>query len=108
MPQYGAFYRASQKEPAIQGQVKLWESYDINLIEDTTPLRLGAQAKSQIEVLRSGISAAMPKSPAVIPAAHSVPGLIFDIGMSEGNDTEYYLAKGFRVVGVRGRCKNLL
>lgn len=26
--------------------------------------------------------------------------LIFDIGMSEGNDTAYYLAKGFRVVGV--------
>jgi FkbM family methyltransferase len=26
--------------------------------------------------------------------------LIFDVGMSEGNDTAYYLAKGFRVVGV--------
>lgn len=26
--------------------------------------------------------------------------LIFDIGMSEGNDTEFYLRKGFRVVGV--------
>lgn len=26
--------------------------------------------------------------------------LIFDIGMSEGNDTAFYLAKGFRVVGV--------
>jgi FkbM family methyltransferase len=27
-------------------------------------------------------------------------GLIFDVGTSEGNDTEYYLAKGFRVVSV--------
>jgi FkbM family methyltransferase len=27
-------------------------------------------------------------------------GLIFDIGMSEGNDTAFYLAKGFNVVGV--------
>lgn len=27
-------------------------------------------------------------------------GLIFDLGMSEGNDTAYYLQKGFRVVGV--------
>ena len=26
--------------------------------------------------------------------------LIFDIGMSEGNDTEFYLQKGFNVVGV--------
>jgi glycosyltransferase involved in cell wall biosynthesis len=26
--------------------------------------------------------------------------LIFDIGMAEGNDTAFYLAKGFRVVGV--------
>jgi FkbM family methyltransferase len=26
--------------------------------------------------------------------------LIFDLGMSEGNDTAYYLAKGFSVVGV--------
>ena len=26
--------------------------------------------------------------------------LIFDIGMSEGNDSAYYLAKGFDVVGV--------
>lgn len=30
----------------------------------------------------------------------SSPELIFDIGMSEGNDTAFYLAKGFRVVGV--------
>jgi FkbM family methyltransferase len=28
------------------------------------------------------------------------PDLIYDIGMSEGNDTDYYLRKGFRVVGV--------
>lgn len=27
-------------------------------------------------------------------------GLIFDLGVSEGNDTAYYLAKGFRVVAV--------
>jgi FkbM family methyltransferase len=30
----------------------------------------------------------------------TAPGLIFDIGMSEGNDTAFYLAKGFNVVGV--------
>ena len=27
-------------------------------------------------------------------------GLIVDLGMSEGNDTEFYLEKGFRVIGV--------
>jgi FkbM family methyltransferase len=31
--------------------------------------------------------------------------LIFDIGMSEGNDSEFYLAKGFRVVGVEADVK---
>ena len=31
------------------------------------------------------------------PAFH---GLIFDLGVSEGNDTAFYLAKGFRVVAV--------
>jgi hypothetical protein len=29
-----------------------------------------------------------------------VADLIADIGMSEGNDTDFYLKKGFRVVGV--------
>ncbi len=32
----------------------------------------------------------------------SPPKTIFDIGMAEGNDTAYYLAKGFNVVGVEG------
>ena len=27
-------------------------------------------------------------------------GLIFDIGMNNGNDTDFYLAKGFHVVAV--------
>jgi hypothetical protein len=29
-----------------------------------------------------------------------VPDLIYDIGMHNGNDTAYYLFRGFRVVGV--------
>lgn len=31
---------------------------------------------------------------------HFVPNLIVDVGMSEGDDTAFYLAKGFDVVGV--------
>ena len=37
-------------------------------------------------------------------------GLIMDLGMSEGNDTAYYLAKGFQVIGVEadtGMCRHL-
>ncbi len=37
-------------------------------------------------------------------------GLVFDIGVSEGNDTAFYLAKGFRVIGVeadRATCVKL-
>jgi FkbM family methyltransferase len=32
--------------------------------------------------------------------SHAEERVIFDIGMSEGNDTAFYLRKGFRVVGV--------
>jgi len=42
--------------------------------------------------------------------AKAVQNLIFDIGMSEGNDTAFYLAKGFQVVGVEADpvvCANL-
>ena len=34
------------------------------------------------------------------PHKYKRPRLIFDIGMNHGEDTEFYLAKGFRVVGV--------
>lgn len=43
-------------------------------------------------------------SPSTLPEDTKVltinSNLIFDIGMSEGNDTAYYLEKGFRVVGI--------
>jgi hypothetical protein len=29
-----------------------------------------------------------------------MPDYIYDFGMNNGDDTEYYLKKGFRVVGV--------
>jgi hypothetical protein len=30
----------------------------------------------------------------------SVPGLIYDLGMNNGDDTDYYLKRGFEVVAV--------
>jgi FkbM family methyltransferase len=41
--------------------------------------------------------AAAPAQPRVASVNNN---LIFDIGMSEGNDTEFYLSKGFNVIGV--------
>jgi capsular polysaccharide biosynthesis protein len=38
-------------------------------------------------------------------AARPAPDLVFEIGMSEGNDTAFYLAKGFRVIGVEPDVK---
>ena len=40
----------------------------------------------------------------------TVEGLVMDLGMSEGNDTAYYLSKGFKVIGVEadtGMCEQL-
>ena len=37
-------------------------------------------------------------------------GVVMDIGVSEGNDTAFYLAKGFQVVAVEadpGMCRTL-
>lgn len=31
---------------------------------------------------------------------HGIDNLIIDVGMSEGNDTDFYLKKGFRVIGI--------
>jgi 16S rRNA A1518/A1519 N6-dimethyltransferase RsmA/KsgA/DIM1 with predicted DNA glycosylase/AP lyase activity len=33
-------------------------------------------------------------------------GLVIDIGVSEGNDSAYYLAKGFRVVAVEADSRS--
>lgn len=41
----------------------------------------------------------LPRSDAPLFAA-ARPNLIIDVGMSEGNDTAFYLAKGFDVVGI--------
>jgi FkbM family methyltransferase len=49
---------------------------------------------------------ATPEPAAPVAATSGLQAdLIFDIGMSEGNDSEFYLAKGFRVVGVEADVK---
>jgi FkbM family methyltransferase len=82
------FIERLKKQPQFQNHRGLWEAYDVNHLEDIRPLRLAARVQKQADAIARGTRLA-PQ-----------PDLIFDIGMSEGNDTAFYLAKGFRVVGV--------
>jgi FkbM family methyltransferase len=40
------------------------------------------------------------RSPSENAASLCVPGLVFDVGMHKGEDAEFYLNRGFRVIGV--------
>ncbi len=82
------FIERLKKRPQFQSLPGLWQRYDINEVEDTAPLRLVPRLRAQLAAIARGVS------------QRPVPELIFDIGMSEGNDTAFYLAKGFRVVGL--------
>jgi FkbM family methyltransferase len=87
------FIERLKKRPQFQNQRNLWESYDYKQVEDKSPLQLVPRANIQLNaIIRGTVSA---------PASN----LIFDIGMSEGNDSAFYLAKGFRVVGVEADVK---
>lgn len=79
------------KRPEISGGQNIFESLDLNEVEDTAPRRFTEKVKQHIakyQVTPDAVKAVVDE------------GLIFDIGMSEGNDSAFYLAKGFRVVGV--------
>ncbi len=67
---------------------RVWDGYDINDVEDRAPLARAPAVRAQLAAIAGG------------PAERPVPDLVFDIGMSDGHDTAFYLAKGFRVVGV--------
>jgi FkbM family methyltransferase len=81
------FLERLRKRPELRGQRNLWEAYDVRQVCDEAPGRLAPRVRARM---------AAYARPA--PARHR--NLIFDIGMSEGNDTAFYLAKGFAVVGV--------
>ncbi|MGE0408086.1 MAG: FkbM family methyltransferase [Amphiplicatus sp.] len=43
---------------------------------------------------------AEPRSPSPVPVSPASADLIYDIGLHRGEDAEFYLKKGFRVIGV--------
>lgn len=87
------FIERLKKRPQFQNQPGLWNFYDVRQEEDRRPLVFGPRIRAQATALSQGTRLA-PQ-----------PDLIFDIGMSEGNDTEFYLAKGFRVIGLEPDVK---
>ncbi len=82
------FLERLRKRPDVRIHENLWRGYDVHEVQDETPLRLLPALQARLAAMARG------------PDQHPVTDLIFDIGISEGNDTEFYLAKGFRVVGV--------
>jgi FkbM family methyltransferase len=76
------------REPA-PGEVELWLGYpDLATLREHFENSPEARRPSQAQQV-------------ALSEVRSVDAnLIFDIGMSEGNDTEFYLRKGFRVIGV--------
>ena len=89
-----------------------WGTYfavhDRNDVEDPIPSELVHRTKGEIGLLKSLTqscanewSPASPQQKArVMLRRPVVSDLIIDVGMSEGNDSEFYLQKGFRVVGI--------
>jgi len=77
------FLERLRKYEQCRNRPGLWDGYDVKQVQDLAPVPLARRAAA-IAYQRPGV----------------VQDLIFDIGMSEGNDTAFYLAKGFRVVGV--------
>lgn len=90
------FVERLKKRPQFQGVPNLWAAYDMRDEEDASPQALAGALIAGIEALR-GVQ------PVAAPVEEN--GLIFDIGMAEGDDTALYLAKGFRVVGLEPSAK---
>jgi FkbM family methyltransferase len=86
------FVERMKKRPALSTIHGIWYACDLRDAQSSIPEHLGDAVKAQMRRLRQQVP--VPEAMATPPA------VIFDIGMSEGDDTEFYLAKGFRVVGV--------
>jgi FkbM family methyltransferase len=82
------FVERLKKRPELATIPGIWQAADLHDAQHIVPPPLIQRAKARMQTLR----------PATSSQARAT--LIFDIGMSEGNDTAFYLAKGFEVVGV--------
>jgi FkbM family methyltransferase len=83
------FVERLKKRPELATIPGIWQASDLHDVQHILPPPLLQRAKARMQALR--------QRPTANPANAT---LIFDIGMSEGNDTAFYLAKGFQVVGV--------
>ena len=116
------FLERLRKRPDLPHSSDLWRGYDINQVEDRAPLRLLPKLRAQVALITQdshGARAPVPeaddatlscfsKENAMTSACYQ--GLVIDLGVSEGNDTAFYLAKGFRVIAVEadpGQYKQL-
>ena len=66
-------------------------------VRNATPDRRLSGGGSEGSIL---IANEMPQGGGPAPGLHKDADLIFDIGMNAGEDTDFYLRKGFRVVAV--------
>jgi FkbM family methyltransferase len=99
------FIERLKRHPRMASIPHIWRSYDVQEAQSSVPPHLVAAAKQQMARLQDA-QTATPEPAAPVAATSGLQAdLIFDIGMSEGNDTAFYLAKGFRVVGVEAAVK---
>ncbi|WP_428376857.1 FkbM family methyltransferase [Lichenicoccus sp.] len=106
------FLERLRKRPDLPKRSELWRGYDVNEIEDRTPLRFLPALHTRMALIAGAVAKAVVQIPAAVQATQAYhrerkamaddcyQGLVVDLGVSEGNDTAYYLAKGFRVIAV--------
>jgi FkbM family methyltransferase len=92
------FVERLKKRPELAAVPGIWQAGDVRDVRDERPARRGDAVRARMAALGAGAPM----------AAEVTEKLVFDIGMSEGNDTAFYLAKGFRVVGVEADVKMFL
>jgi FkbM family methyltransferase len=88
------FVERLKKRPELAAVPGIWQACDVRQVRDERPAKRGDAVRARMAALGAGA-----------PVVAAAEKLVFDIGMSEGNDTALYLAKGFRVVGVEADVK---
>ena len=98
------FIERLKRTPSLPRSTATWTALDLNDIEDKVPAPLSDAARKHAASFRieTGRLAGSPGAGISLPASAGERdrGLIVDVGVAEGNDSAFYLAKGFRVIGV--------
>jgi FkbM family methyltransferase len=85
------FVERMKIRPWLATRPNIWAGQDVHQVQSLVPEKIA-------EAVRKTMSKIQPR--AATSPGQTIPDLIFDIGMSEGNDTAFYRAKNFRVIGV--------